>query len=304
MPARPRAKQPADSRHQPYLLLHAHNPVDGARGAPGWTGQREDKRSSEHRSMPAAMVPRMRGEVRERQVARSQPRVVSIKVDREENARLDDIYMTATCSTTGAGGLAQERFLTPRASVLRGTYFPPESRVGGPRVQGTSWCRSPPLARAALPGCWSRPGRSPNDPRLSGTGPGPQRHRPQNGGWPPPYIAVLFDPRRAARSAPTTIPPLHGMSLMLARTSYARRAPRGQTPRAGETTLVMMARGGIYDPLRGIARYSTDPHGYPAFREDALRQAQCRSGLRRGKQVTESRFYADGPDIFDTSSPI
>ena len=58
---------------------------------------------------------------------------VSIKVDREERPDLDQVYMAAVQSMTGAGGWPMSVFLTPDGRPFYGgTYFPDEPRHGMP----------------------------------------------------------------------------------------------------------------------------------------------------------------------------
>ena len=58
---------------------------------------------------------------------------VSIKVDREENPVVDQIYMAAVTALTGQGGWPMSMFLTPEGKpFLGGTYFPPVPRHGLP----------------------------------------------------------------------------------------------------------------------------------------------------------------------------
>ena len=58
---------------------------------------------------------------------------VSIKVDREERADIDSIYMGAVQAMTGQGGWPMTVFLTPEGKPFYGgTYFPPEDRGGLP----------------------------------------------------------------------------------------------------------------------------------------------------------------------------
>ena len=58
---------------------------------------------------------------------------VPIKVDREEQPELDDLYMQAVQSLTGTGGWPLSVFLTPGLTPFYGgTYYPPHSAYGRP----------------------------------------------------------------------------------------------------------------------------------------------------------------------------
>src|SRR6266581_3809595 len=92
----------------PYLLQHAHNPVD-------WYPWGEDAFENED---VAAIMNR---------------EFVNIKVDREERPDVDRVYMTFVQATTGGGGWPMSVWLTPDLNrFVGGTYFPPEDRYGQP----------------------------------------------------------------------------------------------------------------------------------------------------------------------------
>ena len=122
----------------PYLLQHAHNPVDWFPwGEEAFEkAQREDKpillsigysachwcHVMEHESFENEKIAVLMNEL-----------FVNIKVDREERPDLDEIYMSAVQMLTGRGGWPMTMFLTPeRKPFYGGTYFPPEDRGGMP----------------------------------------------------------------------------------------------------------------------------------------------------------------------------
>ncbi|MEP6568677.1 MAG: thioredoxin domain-containing protein [Acidobacteriota bacterium] len=127
----------------PYLLQHAHNPVDWF----PWgqvaleTARREQKpillsigysachwcHVMEHESFENEAIAQLMNE-----------NFVNIKVDREERPDLDQIYMSAVQMMTHHGGWPMTVFLTPDCvPFYAGTYFPPDDRYnmpGFPRV--------------------------------------------------------------------------------------------------------------------------------------------------------------------------
>jgi len=122
----------------PYLLLHAHNPVNWYSWGP------EALERAREESKPIFLSVGYSTcywcHVMERQVF-SDPEIaelmnrwfINIKVDREERPDLDDIYMTATHLLTGSGGWPNSVFLTPELKpFFAGTYFPPKDRYGRP----------------------------------------------------------------------------------------------------------------------------------------------------------------------------
>src|SRR4051812_43297496 len=122
----------------PYLLQHAHNPVDWYPwGDEAFAKARaEDKpiflsigystchwcHVMEHESFESARVAAVLNE-----------HFVAIKVDREERPDVDRVYMTFVQASTGSGGWPMSVWLTPELKPFYGgTYFPPESKWGRP----------------------------------------------------------------------------------------------------------------------------------------------------------------------------
>lgn len=122
----------------PYLLQHAHNPVDWQPWGPEAlsTAQTEDKPiflSIGYSACHWCHV--MERESFEDEVTAliMNERFVNIKVDREERPDLDSIYMDAVQAMTGQGGWPMSVFLTPQGQPFYGgTYYPPEPRYGMP----------------------------------------------------------------------------------------------------------------------------------------------------------------------------
>ena len=120
----------------PYLLLHAHNPVDWS----PWGEEAFEKARREQKPifLSVGYSTCHWCHVMEREsfsdsgIAEIMNRhFVSIKVDREERPDVDRIYMTFVQATTGHGGWPMSVFLTPDLKpFLGGTYFPPEDRGG------------------------------------------------------------------------------------------------------------------------------------------------------------------------------
>ncbi|MFN2512910.1 MAG: thioredoxin domain-containing protein [Pyrinomonadaceae bacterium] len=127
----------------PYLLQHAHNPVDWYPWCEeAFAAARAENKPillsigysachwchvMEHESFENEEIAQLMNES-----------FVSIKVDREERPDLDQIYMNAVQMMTHHGGWPMTVFLTPEGvPFYGGTYFPPEDRYsmpGFPRV--------------------------------------------------------------------------------------------------------------------------------------------------------------------------
>ena len=122
----------------PYLLQHAHNPVDWY----PWGKEAFDKAKKEnkpiflsvgystchwchvmeHESFENPAIAKLMND-----------NFVNIKVDREERPDIDQVYMTFVQATTGSGGWPMTVFLTPDLKpFFGGTYFPPEDKWGQP----------------------------------------------------------------------------------------------------------------------------------------------------------------------------
>jgi hypothetical protein len=122
----------------PYLLQHAHNPVEWY----PWgeealhQAQAEDKpiflsigyaachwcHVMAHESFEDETTAQLLNKL-----------FVNIKVDREERPDLDSIYMNAVVGLTGSGGWPMSVWLTPDGKPFYGgTYFPPEPRYNMP----------------------------------------------------------------------------------------------------------------------------------------------------------------------------
>ena len=122
----------------PYLLQHAHNPVDWY----SWGDAAFQKAKSENRPILLSIgysachwchVMERESFEDEKIAALMNDLFVNIKVDREERPDLDEIYMNAVQMLTGRGGWPMTVFLTPEGKPFYGgTYFPPEDRYGVP----------------------------------------------------------------------------------------------------------------------------------------------------------------------------
>src|SRR3954453_14048211 len=122
----------------PYLLQHAHNPVDWF----PWGAEAFEKARTENKPIFLSIGYSTCHwcHVMEREsfetdsIAELLNRdYVSIKVDREERPDVDRIYMTFVQATTGGGGWPMSVWLTPELQpFFGGTYFPPQNRWGQP----------------------------------------------------------------------------------------------------------------------------------------------------------------------------
>jgi uncharacterized protein len=122
----------------PYLLQHAHNPVDWFPWGPDALARarlldRPIFLSIGYAACHWCHVMERESFEDEGTAAYLNARFVAIKVDREERPDLDQIYMSAVQALTGGGGWPMSVFLTPEGRPFYGgTYFPDTPRHGLP----------------------------------------------------------------------------------------------------------------------------------------------------------------------------
>jgi uncharacterized protein len=122
----------------PYLLQHAHNPVDWY----PWGEEAIQRARDLDRPLLVSIgysachwchVMEHESFEDPETAALMNSKLVCIKVDREERPDIDAVCMEACQAMTGQGGWPLNAFLTPeQAPFYVGTYFPPEPRHGMP----------------------------------------------------------------------------------------------------------------------------------------------------------------------------
>ena len=285
------------SETSPYLLQHAHNPVD-------WFPWGDEALSAaRERDVPILLSIGYAAchwcHVMERESFEDDATAklmnqwfVPVKVDREERPDLDAIYMDAVQAMTGQGGWPMTVFLTPEgAPFYGGTYFPPEDRHGMPGFRRLleavhdAWVnRRSEIAQqgAALvehisQATAARPAEDdPTDAMLTQAVEGLRRaHDAEWGGFGaapkfPQPMTIEFLLRMNAREDPTAL----------------EMAVR---------TLDKMARGGMFDQLGGgFHRYSVDRLWLvPHFEKMLYDNAQLLRLYTRAWLVTGSDLYRD-----------
>ncbi|MDQ4035660.1 MAG: thioredoxin domain-containing protein [Chloroflexota bacterium] len=282
----------------PYLLQHAHNPVDWH----PWGKEALEKARSTDRPIFLSIgyaachwchVMERESFENDEIAALMNEHFVSIKVDREERPDLDDVYMAAVQAMTGSGGWPMSVFLTPDLEpFFGGTYFPPDDRHGMPGF---------PRILSAVADAY----RSRRDEVNQQAGMLANHLQAQLA-----VVAGDRDPERrqleaAAARIGSGFDPQHGgfggapkfpapMTLeFLLRTWQRTRQP---TMLAMVTrTLEGMADGGIHDQLGGgFARYSTDAFWLvPHFEKMLYDNALLAHAYLDGYRATGDARYAD-----------
>jgi uncharacterized protein YyaL (SSP411 family) len=122
----------------PYLLQHAHNPVEWYPwGEEAFRKARQEDKpiflSIGYSTCHWCHVMERESFEQEHIAAILNEHFISIKVDREERPDVDRVYMLFVQATTGSGGWPMSVWLTPELKPFYGgTYFPPDNRYGRP----------------------------------------------------------------------------------------------------------------------------------------------------------------------------
>ncbi|MBI3996219.1 MAG: thioredoxin domain-containing protein [Candidatus Omnitrophica bacterium] len=282
----------------PYLLQHAHNPVD-------WYPWGEEalaraKREDKPIFLSIGYSTCHWCHVMEREsfenpdIAQLLNRsFVCIKVDREEHPDLDQVYMHAVTMMTGQGGWPLTVFLTPDLKpFFGGTYFPPErkgERAGMKEVVpavAEAWTHR----RAELLASAEHLTQSLSE-QLAATAP-PTAVTPELLHTAFSQAVNMFDATTGGFGEAPKFPRSHELSFLL---TYWYRTRTGQALEMVTTTLDHMARGGIYDHLGGgFHRYSTDGQWLiPHFEKMLYDQALLAKTYLEAYRVTKRPDYAE-----------
>src|SRR6266478_9270297 len=130
-PAHPAHTNRLARERSPYLLQHAHNPVDWYPwGEEAFAKARRENKpiflSIGYSTCHWCHVMAHESFEDEATAAIMNREFVSIKVDREERPDVDRVYMTFVQATTGGGGWPMSVWLTPDLKpFFGGTYYPP-----------------------------------------------------------------------------------------------------------------------------------------------------------------------------------
>src|SRR5207302_1527933 len=134
----PRRANRLASETSPYLLQHAHNPVEWY----PWGEEAFARARAENRPIMLSIgysachwchVMERESFENEETARLMNDLFVNVKVDREERPDVDDVYMKAVQMLTGRGGWPMTVFLTPDGKPFYGgTYFPPVDPHGLP----------------------------------------------------------------------------------------------------------------------------------------------------------------------------
>ena len=302
----PSSSQPAQSsstnrlagEKSPYLVQHAHNPVDWYPwGEEAFAKARRESKPiflsvgystchwchvMAHESFESEAIARLLN-----------TDFVAVKVDREERPDIDRVYMSYVQALTHSGGWPLSVWLTPDLKPFHGgTYFPPEDAYGRPGLA---------QVLIAIAEAW-RTAR----PQIESAGESAVSHLRQfasaTGPATPPDSALL-DAARVAFEA--TYDPVHGgfggapkfprpATFAFLLREHARTGSR-QALEMVLHTLRAMADGGLHDHLGGgFHRYATDERWLvPHFEKMLYDQAQIACAYLEAYQITGKALFAD-----------
>jgi uncharacterized protein len=248
----------------PYLLQHAHNPVDW------WPWGEEALEQARRENRPIFLSVGystcywchvMERECFENEAiaAEMNRAFINIKVDREERPDVDQLYMTAVQVISRQGGWPMSVFLTPDLRpFFAGTYFPPADHYGRPGF---------PKVVAAVADAFGQKRGDVNQSAEQITGILRKLSRPRRSseaikidiGWVKDLIDRTtndFDEEHGGFGTAPKFPRQTVLELMLI---YLREKNDPEILRMLMRSLDAMAYGGIRDHLGGgFHRYSTD----------------------------------------------
>ncbi len=286
----------------PYLLQHAHNPVDWY----PWSEEAFEAARAQNKPIFLSVgystcywchVMERESFENEAIAAIMNELFINVKVDREERPDVDDIYMTAVqMFTQGGGGWPMSVFLEPEGlkPFFGGTYFPAESKFNRPsfpdmmRNIHDAWTNQrPQLLRQA---------NSVAD-QIGQYLARPQQEKALNAG----HVALTasqimrgYDEMHGGfanppRFAPKFPMPTH-LDLLIA-TDWNDEVSEAAVLK----TLNRMARGGMYDQVGGgFHRYSTDRIWLvPHFEKMLYDNGQLASTYAAVLEKTNDPYYAE-----------
>ena len=267
----------------PYLLQHAHNPVNWS----AWGDEAFERAARQNKPVLLSIGYSTchwchvmeRESFEDLEIAAFINRhFVAIKVDREERADVDDLYMKAVQILTGRGGWPMTAALTPdRRPFFGGTYFPARDGDRGARKGFLTILQDLSQRYVDNPEGVVKEARELSErvraaaaPQRPGDIPGPRVvHTAAM------RLAGRFDPVWGGFGGAPKFPRPAEMELLL---RYHRRSDDEQALEMVLHTLRKMAAGGIHDQVgrRVPSLLDRQPLVGPAFRKDALRQ--CPTG--------------------------
>jgi len=281
----------------PYLLQHAHNPVDWH----PWGEEAFQKAKTEEKPIFLSIGyatchwchVMAHESFEDDEVARLINRhFVAVKVDREERPDIDQIYMSVCQALTGRGGWPLSLFLTPeRKPFFAGTYFPKTSRLG---LSGFTELLT------QIAGLWEKDRdrilkagdeiTQSIQSRVSAVGTGSVLDlKTLETGY--DQLVKNFDSRWGGFGQAPKFPTPHHLTFLI---RWDRRRPDSRAREIVTKTLEAMRFGGIFDQVGlGFHRYSVDAQWLvPHFEKMLYDQALLAMAYTEAYQAWQDPFHA------------
>ncbi len=297
----------------PYLLQHAHNPVDWH----AWSDDTFELARQQNKPVFLSIgyatchwchVMEKESFEDETAARHLNDTFICIKIDREERPDIDAVYMAVCQMLTGSGGWPLNLFLTPdKKPFFAATYIPKNNRHGQAglielceqvkklwhsqmdKVENSASSIAAGLDRAFSYTSAEEPGESLLDHAYEVT-------------W------QNFDSKHGGFEGAPKFPTPHRLLFLL---RCYHRSGEAKALSMVEKTLTAMRLGGIWDHVGfGFHRYATDTHWLlPHFEKMLYDQALIAQTYLETYQVTQNPFYAQtAEEIFtyvlrDMTSP-
>jgi uncharacterized protein YyaL (SSP411 family) len=277
----------------PYLLLHAHNPVDWY----PWGDEALEKARKENKPifLSIGYFTCHWCHVMERE-SYSDPAIaailkqyfVSIKVDREERPDIDRLYIAYVEATTGSAGWPLNVVLTPeRKPFFGGTYFPPDQLKALLQKVSDSWSKQQDSITQTA-------GRAAQQliQMVSKQPPATGDLQPAILDQAYKQISSSYDATNGGFGGAPKFPRPAALCFLL---RYFARTGQRDALEMTLNTLHAMERGGIHDQLGGgFHRYSTGATWLvPHFEKMLYDQAQLAIVYTEAYQITHDGLYAN-----------
>ncbi len=296
---RPRYTNRLILEDSPYLLQHAHNPVDWY--AWGEAAFRRAKRENKPIFLSIGYSTCHWCHVMERESFEDETvaeflntHFVAIKVDRERRPDIDALYMTAVQVISGRGGWPMSSFLTSHGKTFfAGTYFPRDQFLDLLQKAQTIWAADRPGLLAQAENISARVQQVLDRTQSAGD---------LADAAPPHAVAALFQSHDQVAGGFSSAPKFPNESNYLFLIDQARRKHDEALVELIRFDLRAMARGGIYDQVGGgFHRYSTDGDWLvPHFEKMLYNQAQLARAFTQGAALTgDSEFLRIAQQTLD-----
>ncbi|MDO3660995.1 thioredoxin domain-containing protein [Bacillus sp. C28GYM-DRY-1] len=281
----------------PYLLQHAHNPVDWH----PWGEEAFNKAKKENKPILVSIGyscchwchVMAHESFEDKEIARLlNERFVAIKVDREERPDVDSVYMRICQLMTGQGGWPLNVFITPdQKPFYAGTYFPKTSKFNRPGFVDVLEHLSETFAndREHVEDIAENAAKHLQTKTAAKSGEGLSEyaiHRTFQ------QLANGFDTIYGGFGQAPKFPMPHMLMYLL---RYYHNTGQENALYNVTKTLDSMANGGIYDHIGyGFARYSTDDEWLvPHFEKMLYDNALLLTAYTEAYQVTQNSRYKE-----------